>query len=140
MCLKTEELNMKYDCVKKKYIGIGYKSCNTYDNGKTVAVRFDTRLKIGVWYDALKVQNKIMLKDNEAELTRISSHDSLKYPAGFHIFLNPKHAQTYGFKYVPVWLVEYCDVIGLGKNKYNQGNNSGPCVIAHQMRIVGKIN
>ena len=32
MCLKTEELNMKYDCVKKKYIGIGYKSCNTYDN------------------------------------------------------------------------------------------------------------
>lgn len=136
MCLKSEKLGMQYNSHLKKYIGQGYKTGYDFDGLKVRGARI---LKIGKWYDAFKLQKDIEQFTYQTGLMRIYSDESKTYHAGFHIFLNPKHAKIYGGT-KPVWLVEYYDVIGFGKNKFNQENASGPCVIAHKMRVIRKID
>lgn len=139
MCLRNEDLHMVYCPSKKKYIGIGYKSMYTWREGTRCRVYGGVTLKTGVWYDALKVQNEGQWENrSQLELIRSYGGSNTQYAAGFHIFLNPKHAAKYGSKH-DVFKVEYYDIIGFGRNQ-TKGTNSGPCVIAHKMRILGKIN
>lgn len=139
MCLKNEDLHMQYNPSKRKYVGKAYKHMRSYD-GKGCRVRGGVILKIGKWYDALKVQNEGSSEDNQ-QLKKISTenYSDPLYAAGFHLFLSSRHAAKWGGTTSNVYEVEYCDVIGYGKNNFSL-NSSGPCVIAHQMRIVRRLN
>lgn len=125
MCLHNSRFSLKFfDGLG--YIGYGWKA------GLTVP-------KIGEWYEAKGWGGTLKSAQTKGLISELTedfySEECVKYPAGFHIFLNRKDAEYYGSG-DDVYQVAFSEVLAFGDNETTNekpGEEFGPCVVARHI-------
>lgn len=154
MCLETLTLNLKYDKEEKAFVGYGYKSLEYEKLSK---------YRDGKWHKATGAYPSVFNTnpqvdfDRTEKAVRSSIYDDKdnnvrEYWPGFHIFLRMEDAVQYNNGYYNNYareayspksgkrliLVQYKFVTAFGTNSTSTGN-SGPCVIAQEMKYIKTI-
>jgi hypothetical protein len=108
-----------------KLRGTGYKVLTS--DGKAPSYHKGPAFKKGVWYKS----DDCVIDEN--------------YTSGFHILVNEYDADRYHEnapidtdRVLDVWLVEFDDVVAVGKDS-NFYDDDGMCIVAKRMRLLEKV-
>lgn len=132
MCMNKVNFTLVWDEKEKDYIGEGYKSITCLDSKGRI-----NQSVMAKYYSTKKFMEAQPIAKNDI----IYALDNKTYANGFHIFLKRGDAEKYGGN--TVVKVKFKGVIAFGTNRagYNSQRNKanyGPCIIASQIKIVGK--
>lgn len=140
MCLISLDFTMLWDEKENDYVGKGYKYIE-YSRGEFWPAKDGYKYSLNTWMKSNQYKGSSLFVEKEG----------IQYSRGFHIFLNLDDAAYYRSKLMTMYdkpklhPVLYKDVRAFGqqeiygKHNYRVGYHRGPCVIAHEMKILDPI-